>query len=170
MKGKWLLMIILVVAFSGGRIALADGDHGKVPSTSNLNGQSEHNMEDMSEGNNSDSHDTESTSSGHSTSNDHDMEGMDMSEGNHSDSHTESTSGGHSTSDGHDMEGMTEGDDMQGMDMEGSGGHGHEPVKEKPANMKVLGTFGAVNLSFIVIGVWNKWFRRKDVSNGNSKR
>ncbi|WHY68453.1 hypothetical protein [Neobacillus sp. SuZ13] len=125
MKGKWLLMIILVVVFSGGRIALADGDHSKVPSTSNLNGQSEHNMEDMSEGKNSDSHDTESTS------NDHDMEGMDM---------------------------------------EGSGGHGHEPVKEKPANMKVLGTFGAVNLSFIVIGVWNKWFRRKDVSNGNSKR
>ncbi|MEH7748941.1 hypothetical protein V7659_28595 [Neobacillus drentensis] len=135
MKGKWLLMIILVVVFSGGRIALADGDHSKVPSTSNLNGQSEH-----------------------------DMEGMDMGEGNHSDSHTESTSGDH------DMEGMTEGEDMEGMDMEGSGGHGHEPVKEKPANMKVLGTFGAVNLSFIVIGVWNKWFRRKDVSNGNSKR
>ncbi|MBT2727406.1 hypothetical protein J7E63_10715 [Bacillus sp. ISL-75] len=137
MKGKWLLMIILVVVFSGGRIALADGDHSKVPSTSNLNGQSEH-----------------------------DMEGMDMSGGNNSGSHdTESTSGDHSTSDDHDMEGMTEGEDM-----EGSGGHGHEPVKEKPANIMVLGTFGAVNLSFIVIGVWNKWFRRKDGSIGNSKR
>jgi len=88
---------------------------------------------------------------------------MDMSED--SDSHTESSSGDHNTSDGHDMEGMTEGEDM-----EGSGGHGHEPVKEKPANLKVLGTFGAFNLSFIVIGVWNKWVRRKDGSNGNSKR
>ena len=102
MKGKWLLIIILVVVFSGGRIAFADGDHGKVPSTSSLNGQSEH--------------------------------------------------------------------DMEGMDMEGSGGHSHEPVKEEPANLKVLGTFGAINLSFIVIGVWNKWFRRKDGSSGNSKR
>jgi hypothetical protein len=140
LKRKWFLMIILVVVFSGGRIALADGDHSKVPSTSNLNGQSEKNME-----------------------------GMDMSEGNNSDSHdTESTSGDHNTSDGHDMEAMTKGVDMEGMDMEGSGGHSHEPVKEKPANIKVLGTFGGVNLSFIVIGVWNKWFRRKDGSHGNS--
>ncbi|PLS02886.1 hypothetical protein [Neobacillus cucumis] len=130
MKGKWVLIIILVVVFSGGRIALADGDHSKVPSTSNLNGQSEHNME-----------------------------GMDMSGGKNHD--TQSTSSNHNASDGHDME---------GMDMEGSGGHSHEPVKEEPANLKVLGTFGAVNLSFIVIGVWNKWFRRKDGSSGNSKR
>ncbi|ULT58763.1 hypothetical protein L1999_09640 [Neobacillus drentensis] len=136
MKGKWLLMIILVVVFSGGRIALADGDHGKAPSTANLNGQ------------------------------EHDMEGMDMSGG----SNTESTSSDHKTSEGHDMEGMTEGEDMEGMNMEGSRGHSHEPVKEEPANLKVLGTFGAVNLSFIVIGIWNKWFRRKDGSNGNSKR
>ncbi|PGV47821.1 hypothetical protein [Bacillus sp. AFS037270] len=141
MKGKWLLIIILVVVFSGGRIAFADGDHGKVPSTSSLNGQSEH-----------------------------DMEGMDIS-GDNSNSHqTKSVSSDHNSSNGHDMEGMTEGEDMEGMDMEGSGGHSHEPVKEEPANLKVLGTFGAVNLSFIVIGVWNKWFRRKDGSSGNSKR
>jgi hypothetical protein len=141
LKGKWFLILTLVVVFSGGRIALADGDHSKVPSTSNLNGQSENNMEgmDMSGDNNSESHDTKSTSSDHSSS------------------------------DGHDMEGMTEGEDMEGMDMEGSGGHSHGPVKEEPANLKVLGTFGAVNLSFIVIGVWNKWFRRKDGANVNSK-
>ncbi|MED4224466.1 hypothetical protein [Neobacillus cucumis] len=141
MKGKWLLIIILVVVFSGGRIALADGDHSMVPSTSSQNEQSEH-----------------------------DMEGMDMSGENSKSHETKSVSSEHNTSDGHDIEGMTEGDDMEGMDMEGSGGHSHEPVKEKPANLKVLGTFGAVNLSFIVIGVWNKWFRRKDGSNGNSKR
>jgi hypothetical protein len=66
-----------------------------------------------------------------------------------------------------DMSGSKEGDSMEGMDME-EGGHGHEAVKEKPANQKVLGAFGAVNLSFIVIGVWNKWFRRKDDTGGNS--
>ncbi len=134
--------MILLVVFSGGRIALADGNHSKVPSASNLNDHSEH-----------------------------DMEGMDMSGGNSSESHDmESMSSDHTTSDGHDMEGMTDGGDMEGMDMEESGSHSHEPVKEEPANLKVLGTFGAVNLSFIVIGVWNKWFRRKDGSNGNSKR
>lgn len=67
-----------------------------------------------------------------------------------------------------DMSGSKEGDSMEGMDMEGSS-HTHEPVTEKPANLKVLGTYGAVNLSFIMIGVWNKWFRRKDGSDGNSK-
>lgn len=91
------------------------------------------------------------------------MEGIDM-------------SGDHSSENGLDMEGMDmsddhslkDGHDMEGMKMEDSG-HSHEPVEEKPANIKVLGTFGAVNLSFIVIGVWNKWFRRKDGSDGNSK-
>jgi hypothetical protein len=74
-----------------------------------------------------------------------DMEGMDMS------------------GDGHDMEGMDmseDGHDMEGMDMEGSS-HSHGPVVESPANVKVLGTFGAVNLAFILIGIWNKWFRRR---------
>jgi hypothetical protein len=66
-----------------------------------------------------------------------------------------------------DMSGSKEGDSMEGMDME-EGGHGHKAVKEKPANQKVLGAFGAVNLSFIVIGVWSKWFRRKDDTGGNS--
>ncbi|MFB6469449.1 hypothetical protein ACE38V_22195 [Cytobacillus sp. Hz8] len=42
-------------------------------------------------------------------------------------------------------------------------GDHHEPVKETPPNYKVLGTYGAVNLSFILIGVWNKWIRRKGI-------
>jgi hypothetical protein len=41
-------------------------------------------------------------------------------------------------------------------------GHGGANLIEKPANMKVLGTFGAINLSFILIGIWNKWFTRKE--------
>jgi hypothetical protein len=70
---------------------------------------------------------------------------------------------GHSM-DGMDMEGMDmsgDGHDMEGMDMEGSS-HSHGPVVETPANVKVLGTFGAVNLAFILVGIWNKWLRRED--------
>ncbi|WP_026575935.1 hypothetical protein [Bacillus sp. UNC438CL73TsuS30] len=134
MKAKWMFMIILVIVFSGGRMAMAHEGDQKMPSTSSLNGNehSEHNMEGMD-------------MSGEHTTYGHDMEGVDMS--------------GEHTTDNHDME---------GMDMEGSG-HSHGPVIEKPANLKVLGTYGAVNLSFIVIGIWNKWCRRKGGSNGNSK-
>jgi hypothetical protein len=70
---------------------------------------------------------------------------------------------GHSM-DGMDMEGMDmsgDGHDMEGMDMEGSS-HSHGPIVETPANVKVLGTFGAVNLAFILVGIWNKWLRRED--------
>lgn len=63
-----------------------------------------------------------------------------------------------------DMSSSKKGNSMAGMDMGES-----KRVTEKPANLKVLGSFGAVNLSFIVIGVWNKWFRRKDGTDGNSK-
>ncbi|MED1468647.1 hypothetical protein [Bacillus salipaludis] len=131
MKSKWLFIIILVIVFSGGRMAMAHEGNQKMPSTSSGNQHSEHNMEGME-------------MSGEHTTDSHDMEGMEMS--------------GDQSTDNHDME---------GMDMEGSG-HSHGPVIEKPANLKVLGTYGAVNLSFILIGIWNKWFRRKDGSNGNS--
>jgi hypothetical protein len=84
------------------------------------------------------------------------MEGMDM---NGKDKGMD-MSGSNSDMEGMDMSGS--GDDMQGMDM------GHEPVKETPANVKVLGTYGAVNLAFILVGIWNKWFRRKGDSHGNA--
>ncbi|WP_144548653.1 hypothetical protein [Bacillus sp. X1(2014)] len=94
------------------------------------------------------------------------------------------TSGGDDTTMNHDsgtdMEGMDHdsGTDMEGMnhnsgpDMEGNSGAAHDhhgTVVESPPNYKVLGTYGAVNLSFVLIGVWNKWFRRMgDVNNGNA--
>jgi hypothetical protein len=78
-------------------------------------------------------------------------------------------------SSGFDMEGMNHdsGTDMEGMDMEEGGGaeaHDHHAaVVEVPPNYKVLGSYGAVNLLFILIGFWNKWFRRKgDLHNGNA--
>lgn len=69
------------------------------------------------------------------------------------------------------------GGSMPGMDMNGkdknmkmSGDKSMvSTVTETPPNMKILGTYGAVNLAFIVIGIGNKWFRRKDGSIGNSK-
>ncbi|WP_059172836.1 hypothetical protein [Bacillus sp. FJAT-27445] len=48
------------------------------------------------------------------------------------------------------------------------GGHGHGPVTETPPNLKILGTFGGINLSFILVGIWNRRFRRKVNINGNS--
>lgn len=48
--------------------------------------------------------------------------------------------------------------------MEGnSGSHGaHKEVVETPPNTPVLATFGAINAAFLLIGVWNKWFRKKE--------
>lgn len=87
-------------------------------------------------------------SSGQGTNHSHDinsgsdMKGMDMS-GNQS------------------MKDSNQGDNMSGMDME-KDGQSHDPVQEQAPNVKVLGTYGVINLLLIVIGVWNKWFRRKD--------
>ncbi|MEH7300690.1 hypothetical protein [Neobacillus drentensis] len=72
-----------------------------------------------------------------------------------------------------DHEGMDmdhgSGSDMEGMDMEGGSHEHHGPVVETPPNYKILGTYGAVNLAFILIGIWNKWFRRNGgVNNGNA--
>jgi hypothetical protein len=133
LKGKYLLVIALILVLSGGRIAMAHGgDMQHTPSTSHLKG---------------------SDKSGSS------MEGMDMS-GSNSDMEGMDMSGSNSDMEGMDMSGSS--NDMQGMDM------GHEPVKETPANVKVLGTYGAVNLAFILVGIWNKWFRRKGDSHGNA--
>lgn len=59
----------------------------------------------------------------------------------------------HATDDGHSDEEAEHAE-------EADAGH-HGPVVETPPNFKVLGSFGAVNLSFILIGIWNKWIRRK---------
>lgn len=147
LKLKWLVILALVFVLSGGRIAMADGGHNMNSSTSSQNEHSDQNMDAMDMGDE------------HGTKNMDGMEEKDMNDANETKEKQSKVE-----KDSHEPK---ESPDMEGMKMEGSDEHGHEPVKEKPANMKVLGTYGAVNLSFIVIGVWNKWFRRKDVSNGN---
>ncbi|MFP5105602.1 hypothetical protein ACSU6B_02335 [Neobacillus sp. C211] len=156
MKKLYLLIFTLIFIFSFDVRALADKGHSHSPNikqaTENLKNSGIKSQDASSEGD--------------------DMEGM-----NH-DSGTDMEGMNHDS--GTDMEGMNHdsGTDMEGMnhdsgtDMEGSGGEAHDhhaEVVEIPPNYKVLGTFGAVNLSFILIGVWNKWFRRKgDLNNGNA--
>ncbi|MGC5326081.1 hypothetical protein [Brevibacillus sp. SYSU BS000544] len=80
------------------------------------------------------------------------------------------TTEGNST-EGHSTEGhSTESGDHAGAGNEHSpttdepaaGGHGHGgPVVETPPNWGVLSAFAAINLLFILIGIWNKWTVRK---------
>lgn len=69
----------------------------------------------------------------------------------------------HGTTDSHSS--GTHGSEV-GTDSHGSGSaggeHGHgKPVVETPPNFKILGAFAAVNAGFLLIGVWNKFFRRR---------
>jgi hypothetical protein len=145
LKKLYLLIFTLVFIFSFDVRALADEGHSHTPNlkqaTENLKNSGSKSQDASSEGD--------------------DMEGM-----NH-DSGTDMEGMNHDS--GTDMEGMNH---DSGTDMEGSGGETHDHhavVVEVPPNYKVLGTFGAVNLSFILIGVWNKWVRRKgDLNNGNA--
>jgi hypothetical protein len=96
------------------------------------------------------------------------MAGMDM---NGKDKNMD-MSGGSNTNGSNGMPGM----DMSGSsntngsnDMPGMNMGDEKSIKETPPNAKILGTYGAINGAFIIIGVWNKWFRRKDGSNGYSK-
>jgi len=55
-------------------------------------------------------------------------------------------------------------EEHQNMNMgtEGKGGHGsHEDVVETPPNIPVLSTFAAINAAFLLVGIWNKWVRKK---------
>lgn len=84
---------------------------------------------------------------------------------NQTDANHDSTSSSSHTEDErtHEEEGHGTSDDQSGQVEGGHESEGHHgPVVETPPNYKVLGTFGAVNLSFILMGVWNKWFRRKE--------
>ncbi|WML24922.1 hypothetical protein [Neobacillus sp. OS1-33] len=143
MKKAFLFLLSLAFIFSFDVRALADGDHSK-----NIKQATEN----FKNGSSNDQTEMEGMDHGSGA----DMEGMDHDSGA-------------------DMEGMDHdsGADMEGMDMEeGSGGAAHDhhaAVVEVPPNYKVLGTYGAVNLLFILIGVWNKWFRRKgDLNNGHA--
>ncbi|NRD76470.1 hypothetical protein HPT25_03065 [Bacillus sp. BRMEA1] len=115
-----MVLVIFIIVFFGGTVAMAHGSGQMAPSTANLNGNNR---------------------SGNS------MAGMDM----------------RGKDQNMNMNGYKQNDNMAGMDMEG------KTIRETPPNAKVLGTYGAVNASFIVFGIWNKWFRRKDDTNGHSK-
>jgi hypothetical protein len=166
LKKVFLSLFILAFIFSFNVRALADGDHSttiKHAAEKFKNGSSNQQTEDSASMDHGSGSDMEGMDHGKGS----DMEGMDHGSG--------SDMEGMDHGSGSDMEGMDHGSrsDMEGMDMEGdSGGEAHDhhaAVVETPPNYKVLGTYGAVNLLFILIGIWNKWFRRKgDVNNGNA--
>jgi hypothetical protein len=140
---KVLLMAFLIFALTSGGMAMAQGVGQKTQSSIIVatGDQSGQNMDGMDMSGKDKNMDMSSSKKDDSS------QGMDM---NGKDKNM-------------DMSGSKKDDNMAGMDM------GEKPIKETPPNAKVLGTYGAVNAAFIIIGVWNKWFRRKDGSDGNTK-
>jgi hypothetical protein len=109
---------------------------------------------------------------------DKDMDGMDMSDGHSMDgmdmgdmdmSGKDDTAHKHQSTKSEQTH-KDSGGDMEGMDMGGGGHeHGDGTVVETPPNGIVLGTFGLINLVFVIVGIWNKFLKRKGVKDGASK-
>jgi hypothetical protein len=167
LKKAFLFLFALAFIFSFDVRVLADGDHSKSvkQATEKFKNSSSNEQTDM------EGMDHDSGTDMEGMIHDHD-DGMDM-EGMDHDSGTDMGDMNHDS--GTEMEGMNHdsGTDMEGTDMEeesGAEAHDHHAaVVVVPPNYKVLGSYGAVNLLFILIGVWNKWFRRKgDLNNGNA--
>jgi hypothetical protein len=156
-----LSLFALAFIFNLNITAIADEGHShdsniKQAAEKFTNG-SNTNQEDEGENHGHSNHsDTNLDSS--SSSSDTEDEGIHEEEGHGtSDDHSDQEEGIHEE-EGHGTSGDLSDQEEGGHESEGH----HGPVVETPPNYKVLGTYGAVNLSFILIGVWNKWFRRKE--------
>ncbi|MDR7236021.1 hypothetical protein [Neobacillus drentensis] len=151
MKKLFLFIFAIAFIFSFDVRALADEGHSHTP---NVKQATENLKKDHDE------------SGGEDATMDHES-GTDM-EGMNHDSGTDMEGMNHDS--GTDMEGMNHETESDMVGGSSSDVHDHHAaVVETPPNYKVLGTYGAVNLLFILIGVWNKWFRRKgDVNNGHA--
>jgi hypothetical protein len=135
----------------------SDNHHGDQPLTSSDSSNEDHHDEEGSHEKGMHSEDEDHHSTGAAEDGSHGKSTHSESGENHSTGTTEGghEEGGHSEDEDSHSTGATE----DGHE-EDSGGH-HGPVVETPPNYKILGTYGAVNLSFILIGIWNKWFRRR---------
>ncbi|MEX2415149.1 MAG: hypothetical protein WD424_03315 [Paenibacillaceae bacterium] len=60
----------------------------------------------------------------------------------------------------HDKESLSDANQGEHESGQSEQGH-HKEVVETPPNFMVLGSFAVVNLLFIMIGVWMKWFHKK---------
>lgn len=147
MKLFVMVGFIIGVFLVGSSLVLADENHS--------NGESHH--EEESQVNTQ--HEDHATT-GNKESHKEEMDHSKMTEEEHQESikneDNEHGSVGHEQENSHSEEGVVH------EEAEGGNGHGGANLVEKPENMKVLGTFGAINLSFILIGIWNKWFKRKE--------
>lgn len=173
MKVLWVVFVFLVGIFlSGTNLVLAEENHNN---DSHHEESSNESHNDSGQQENVESHDSEMDHSHGSskitsspmTEEEH-QESLKHEESNHqSGTHEESNShsGEHDqeTSQGgkvdFDVDALQEGHEHE---EEGGHSHGGGDIVEKPGNVMVLGTFGAINLSFILIGIWNKWFRRRE--------
>lgn len=157
MKKLVMAGFLMGVFLSSNQIALADENHQHGDSLH----EEENQLENTKNHEETDHHEGE-TSSDHKESHETEIDHTKMTEEEHQESikHEEATNHG---SEGHE-EGNSHSDEGDAHEESEVGGHGHggENLVEKPANMKVLGTFGAINLSFVLIGIWNKWFKRKE--------
>lgn len=154
MKKLFLSLFVLAFILAFNVTALADEGHShdsnikqatekfKKGTSTNQQVETDSHSNSHPEGENHDEESSTSTS-GHSETDGHE-DGVNQEEGTHSNTEEEHSTDQSKSDAGHESEGH------------------HGPVVETPPNYKVLGTYGAVNLSFILIGVWNKWFRRKE--------
>lgn len=128
--------------------------------------EEDHHSEDRSENDQEEAdHHDETGGHGDGGSSENDThEGSENDESNHQeDANSHNDSGANEESEGqtdNSGHGDSEGHDDSGAHDE-SEGHGEAAVQEPGPDYKVLGAFGAVNFTFIIIGIWNKWFRRK---------
>lgn len=94
---------------------------------------------------------------GHSSHDDMQMDGMDMSNTDMNDMDMSDTDTGSHDMGNMDMSGNdSSSHDMNGMHMDAGAGDG-----TSHANLTVLGVFAAINAGFIGFGVWNRRFRGK---------
>lgn len=139
---KKVILALFAIAFIFSFDVSAFADEGHSHDQNNKMNQEDTNHEDMNH------KDMDHEDMNHEDMNHDDLDQQDMNHESESHSDAEGTHSSGDSEGGHEAE------------AEG-GGHGHGPVVETPPNYKILGTYGAVNLAFILIGIWNKWFRRR---------
>lgn len=145
------LLFVLGVVFSNSQLASADGGHGDKEE------EVTEETEEVQEGSSSSEEGTDSSDSHQDDEEDHSKQAEEHNK--QAEEHKKQAEEHSKQADG-DKEVDHADDEDDHAEEEGDDGH-HGPVVETPPNFIILGTFGAVNLGFILIGVWNKWIRRK---------
>ncbi|MFS0778917.1 hypothetical protein ABC255_23260 [Neobacillus sp. 3P2-tot-E-2] len=164
MKKGFISFFVVAFIFSFNLSVSAEEGHDVKQSPENFTNESEHSEEADSHSEEVDSH-LEEAGAHDKEAEAHPEEANVHSEA--SDAHSDAANAHSEAADAHgeqedspDKEASTHNEEEEAHGKTEADDH-HGPVVEAPPNYKVLGSYGAVNLSFILIGIWNKWFRRK---------